>query len=206
MAVETDREWFGGRLLHHLGDSVKLSPGQINLLYNHFRLLLLWNSRLNLSAIRSPDEIVDRHYGESLFFAAQIPDFGKSVADVGSGAGFPGIPVAILHPEWNVTLIESHQRKAVFLRESSRNMHNVTVIDQRAEDVDQYFDCVVSRAVRPGDIVRLLPGLARGIGLLLSRSDFSEIETGSSINWLSPHAIPWSNNNLCVFGVFHVER
>jgi len=206
LAAETDRTWFAGRLLQHLGNYLLVSPSQIDLLYDHFRLLMLWNERINLSAIRSPEEIVLRHYCESLFFAARMPEFGPMVADIGSGAGFPGVPTAILHPEWSVTLIESHQRKAVFLRESTREIPNLAVIDRRVEQLSRGFDSIISRAVRPAEVVGLLPEVAVQIGLLLSRSDFIDIDTGVPVDWISCHSIPWSDNNLCVFGSFHVEQ
>ena len=112
----------------------------------HYRLLLLWNRTLNLSAITGLEEAVERHYCESLFLGAHLPPGSLAIVDIGSGAGFPGLPVAVLRPECSVTLIESHQRKAVFLREASRGLPGVRVVAKRAEDV---------RAdVRCGDIAR----------------------------------------------------
>src|ERR1700678_876525 len=80
-------------------------------------LLLKWNARTNLTAIRDPEEIVRRHFGESLFAAQHIgtPD---TLLDLGSGAGFPGPPIALLHPRISVTLAESQNKKATFLREA----------------------------------------------------------------------------------------
>ncbi len=207
MLVETDRDWFGERVLDRIGRYVSLSAAQIDQLYSHFRLLLTWNQRMNLSAVRSPEEIVQRHYCESLFFAAHIPTSGiERVCDVGSGAGFPGVPIAVLHPEWKVSLIEAHQRKSVFLRESTRPLQNVSVIADRAETVSGSFDYLVSRAVASADVAGLLPRLALRIGLMISESDLADLQRSSSFQWLSPVRIPWSDNNLCLFGMFHVER
>src|ERR1700686_1014922 len=94
-----------------------------------------WNKTINLTRIEGIEEAVDRHYAESLFLGANLPAGPLKIADVGSGAGFPGIPVAILRPEVAVSLIESHQRKGVFLKEATRRLQNVTVISKRAEHV-----------------------------------------------------------------------
>src|SRR5437016_4998896 len=94
--------------------------------------------------IGSPAELVLPHFCESLFFAASVPPGWSDFADVGSGAGFPGVPMAVCRPDWNVTLIESHQRKAVFLRESTRELGNVSVVAGRVEDLDNAFGTIVS--------------------------------------------------------------
>src|SRR5580693_8645036 len=119
-----------------------------------------WNQTVNLTAIRMREEAIERHYCESLFLGARLPAGALRIADVGSGAGFPGFPVAILRPECSVTLIESHQRKAVFLREASRAVPNVRVLAKRAEDVEETFDWVISRAVSYADLVPFLKKLA----------------------------------------------
>src|SRR5437868_3656406 len=86
----------------------------------HYNLLLRWNTVLNLTGITDLDTAVERHYCESIFLAAHLPAGPLRLADIGSGAGFPGLPIAVLRPDCMVTLIESHQRKSVFLREASR--------------------------------------------------------------------------------------
>ena len=75
--------------------------------------------------------------------------------DIGSGAGFPGIPVAIYRPECNLDLVESHKRKAVFLREAVRELTNVRVLAQRAEALTDPYDWTISRAVRPEDVLKM---------------------------------------------------
>src|ERR1035441_7985957 len=94
-------------------------------------MLLRWNQKLNLTSIRNREEAIQRHYGESLFLGMRLPPGAWKIADIGSGAGFPGFPVAVLRPDCQVTLIESHQRKAVFLRESSRKQPNIRVLARR---------------------------------------------------------------------------
>jgi 16S rRNA (guanine(527)-N(7))-methyltransferase RsmG len=137
-----------------------LSPNQIRQLQKHFDLLIRWNKVLNLTSVRDPKEIIERHYGESLFLGQHLPSGSLRIADIGSGAGFPGIPVAILRPDCSVSLIESHQRKSVFLIEATREISNIRIIDQRAEDVKEDFDWAISRAVKHP------PTLARNFAFL----------------------------------------
>ena len=125
-----------------------LSPIQIKQLEKHYNLLARWNKVLNLTSLRDPRDIIERHYGESLFLGRQLPSGPLRIADIGSGAGFPGIPVAILRPDCSVWLIESHQRKSVFLREATREINNIHVMAQRAEDIKEHFDWAISRAVK----------------------------------------------------------
>ena len=112
-----------------------LTVAQLDALQAHYELLTQWNARLNLTRIESVEDAVRLHYCESLFAGTRLPAGPLHIADVGSGAGFPGIPIAILRPECVLTLIESHQRKGVFLREASRNLKNVKVVTDRSENL-----------------------------------------------------------------------
>jgi 16S rRNA (guanine527-N7)-methyltransferase len=122
-------------------------------------LLLKWNARTNLTAIRDPEEIVRRHFGESLFAARHIPAETKTLLDFGSGAGFPGLPIALLHPEIQVTLAESQNKKSTFLREAIRTLtlSNVEVWPHRVETMppNRQFNVVALRAV--DDMATALP-------------------------------------------------
>lgn len=141
---------FSDLLRYTLRGIVDLTVEQASALERHYELLVKWNRRLNLTAIEDPAEVATRHYGESLFLAVRLPERPLRIVDIGSGAGFPGFPVAILRPDCTVTLLESHQRKAVFLREASRSVPNVSVLAQRAEAVARNglrFDLAISRAV-----------------------------------------------------------
>lgn len=114
--------------------------------------LLLWRSRLSLTAAATPDEIVRAHIVDSLMLCRYIHP-GMRVADLGSGAGFPGIPLAIVCDRARVSLVESRRKKASFLREVVRaaGLANVEVIEERAERLADHgaepWDVVVSRAV-----------------------------------------------------------
>jgi len=158
-----------------------LSDEQAAALEAHYELLCRWNKVLNLTRVEKLEEAVERHYCESLCLAERLS--AGSVADVGSGAGFPGLVVAIARPECSVTLIESHQRKAVFLREASRGLRNVSVAAKRAEEVRERFDWVVSRAVSYGDLGRSIQRLSgSGVALL---TGIEEPPTAWGMQWES---------------------
>ena len=164
-----------------------LTPEQEAALEAHLEVLMRWNKSLNLTAIRTREEAIARHYCESLFLGTRLPAGALRIADVGSGAGFPGFPVAILRPECSVTLIESHQRKAVFLREASRRVPNVRVLAKRAEDVGETFDWVISRAVSYDDLAPILKNLAPNADLL---SGAEAPPTNLGFSWDAPVALP----------------
>lgn len=122
-------------------------------LSTYLDLLMKWNSRTNLTAIRDPEEIVRRHFGESLFAGRQIAarvSGGARLLDYGSGAGFPGLPIQMLAPELRVSLAESQGKKASFLREVARTLRlGTTVWAGRVEDMpeEDIFEVVTLRAV-----------------------------------------------------------
>jgi 16S rRNA (guanine527-N7)-methyltransferase len=171
LAEEFER---GQRLQAPESSLFRLSGQQLTLLEEHYKLMTRWNQRLNLTRISGLEDAVQLHYCESLFFGTLLPAGAVKITDIGTGAGFPGIPLAILRPECTVTLIESHQRKAVFLREASRGLENVLVIAQRAQDVKQRFDWSVSRAVSPQEVIRL--SLSENIALLIGAEDARELK------------------------------
>jgi len=129
----------------------------------HLELLIRWNQRMNLTAVRSPEEMVTRHFGESLFAARELcsRDSQLALIDVGSGAGFPGLPIKYWAPQLQLTLIESHGKKATFLREVGRALHltDFTVLNARAESVSLCAPLVTLRAVEHFD--QALPSAAR---------------------------------------------
>jgi 16S rRNA (guanine527-N7)-methyltransferase len=194
--------WFSDLLGRELSQWIGLSGSRVDQLYRHYELLLRWNQRMNLTTVRSGPETVIRHYCESLFFTAHLPaDQDRiSVLDLGSGAGFPGIPMAILKPIWQVKLVESNQRKAVFLRESSRHLRNVSVRAERMENFSWYGDWVVTRAVDPKLVLSSVPRLATNIGLMIGEHDLSSIQYDSRIAWVEPVRLPWGDRRLCVYG------
>jgi 16S rRNA (guanine527-N7)-methyltransferase len=198
--VPEDLGWFSARLHHHVDAYVSVTDAQVESLFRHYELLVRWNRKMNLTSIRSPEEIVLRHYCESLFFAANVPEGWSDFADIGSGAGFPGVPMAMLRADWNVTMIESHQRKAVFLRESTRRLANVSVVAERAENLVRPLGAIVSRAVDAEAILALVPRFGKRVGLLLGSSDFENLGLKTGVDWLLVTPLPWGDHRLCVFG------
>jgi 16S rRNA (guanine527-N7)-methyltransferase len=136
--------------------------GVLSQLSRYLDLLLKWNARTNLTAIRDPEEIVRRHFGESLFAGVQIAGRvapGASLLDFGSGAGFPGLPIQLLLPELRVTLAESQGKKASFLREAVRTLGLTTEVwagrveaMPEVEGSARQFDVVTLRAVDNMDL------------------------------------------------------
>ena len=115
----------------------------------YLELILKWNARINLTAIRTPEEIVRRHFGESLFVGAHVGACG-TLLDYGSGAGFPGVPIQLLRPDVKVTLAESHGKKAAFLHEVVRSLNlpsEVWAGRVEAMPAARRFDSVALRAV-----------------------------------------------------------
>jgi 16S rRNA (guanine527-N7)-methyltransferase len=174
-----------------------LPPEKIALLEAHYERLLRWNKTINLTSINELGEIVERHYCESIFLGLYLPAKPVSIADIGSGAGFPGLPVAVLRPDCTVTLIEAHQRKSVFLREATRKLTNVRVLSTRAEDVTERFDVAVSRAVSYQDLKRSLDKLA-SFAILLSGGHAPPDSLG--FVWDAPIALPWGNQRFLRIG------
>src|SRR5213082_3604116 len=123
--------------------TTNLSPHQLQQISTYLGLLLKWNARINLTSVRDPQEILTRHFGESFFLAHQLfsdDPMNRSsdepiIFDLGSGAGFPGLPLAIYAPYARITLLESQNKKATFLKEVARalTLTNVNVFCGRAE-------------------------------------------------------------------------
>jgi 16S rRNA (guanine(527)-N(7))-methyltransferase RsmG len=187
---------FAELLRRRLGSLIELSRGQMSQLEKHFELLSRWNEVLNLTSLSTLEEIVERHYCESLFLGMQLPAGELRIADVGSGAGFPGIPIAVLRPECTVALVESHQRKGVFLREATRELENVRVIARRVEHIGQHFDWAVSRAVKFAEVEKPLSTLTRHVALLAGENPPSN----SCFTWNKPIAVPWGSRRYLWLG------
>jgi 16S rRNA (guanine527-N7)-methyltransferase len=166
----------------------ELSQPQLDRLNSHYELLTRWNKVLSLTSVRTLEESVERHYCESVFAACQLPVGSALIADLGSGAGFPGIPIAIVRQDCSVVLIEAHLRKAAFLKEATRDLANVRVVADRAERVVQDFDWVVSRAVRYSDIAAVLKKLGRNVELLTGEVRVDEL---AGFDWREPIQLPW---------------
>jgi 16S rRNA (guanine(527)-N(7))-methyltransferase RsmG len=188
---------FADILRERLAGIVDLSAAQVSALEAHYRLLLKWNRTLNLTRVESLEEAVERHYCESVFLAAHLPAGPLRIADIGSGAGFPGFPVAIARPDCQMTLIESHQRKAVFLREASRAVPNIRVLAGRAESATETFDHAISRAVSYADLLKPLMLLAGSADLL---TGVDAPPDSMRIEWQPAIPLPWGKHHVLRIG------
>lgn len=155
----------------------------------YLSLLLKWNARMNLTAIRDPKEILSRHFLESITCAQALPPGIATLLDFGSGAGFPGIPIALCRPEILVTLAESQTKKAAFLQEAVRTLGlSARVFSGRAERLDEQFDCVALRAVdRMEEAIAAASQLLRiggWLAVLTTRADLAILEK-AGVDWLS---------------------
>lgn len=186
---------FAELLRKKISPIVELSPIQVSQLEHHYNLLIKWNKVLNLTSLRKVEEIVERHYCESIFLGAHLPIGNLSIGDVGSGAGFPGVPVAIVRPECKVSLIESHQRKSVFLREATRGIKNVHVLAERVENLNARFDSVVCRAIRFSEVENPVAAISARVAIL-----GTEQPSDSRFTWNTPIQLPWGRQRYLWLG------
>jgi 16S rRNA (guanine527-N7)-methyltransferase len=220
-------------------DGASLSSAQLEQISTYIDLLIRWNSRVNLTAIRTPDEIVTRHFGESFFAArhlfpcgadtpvrrpasqsptappsnptttpAQAPQTHPLLLDIGSGAGFPGLPIKIWSPDTSVTLIESNNKKVTFLREAIRalGLSDIQVAPRRAEDLPGALAATVTlRAVEHFNqilptAIRLLAPSGR-LALLISNPQLQvAIGLSPTLTWPNPIPIPASRSMIFAVG------
>ena len=172
----------------------------------YLELLLRWNARLNLTAIRLPEEIVARHFVECAFAAQHLPSGISTLLDFGSGAGFPGIPIAIFRPEIHVTLAESHAKKAAFLSEAVRVLEISTEVYRgRVESMPapRTFDCVGMRAVdkMAEAVVAARSRADRTLALLTTaKSGPGYQELAPEFTWGDPIPLPHSLQSILLIG------
>ena len=157
-------------------------------------LLLKWNARTNLTSIRDPEQIVQRHFGESIFLARAARHHlhaDATVIDFGSGAGFPGIPLQILYPELRVTLAESQGKKVAFLHEAVRGLNlRAEVWGQRVEAMpsSKIFDLVTMRAVDKWEEASRAARLRLSAGGTLAQLVSESSNTGDCTEFLVPES------------------
>jgi 16S rRNA (guanine527-N7)-methyltransferase len=178
--------WLADIVRQHLAGLAEITDTQAAQLNAHYDLLIRWNSKMNLTTVTELHEAAVRHYCESIFVALHVSS--GPIVDIGSGAGFPGIPVAIMRPGWQVDLVESHQRKAVFLREATRELPNVGVLAVRAEVVKGAYEWLISRAVSPSFLSHVT--CARNLAVLCSEED------AGILNPTDVVPLPWGDHRV----------
>jgi 16S rRNA (guanine527-N7)-methyltransferase len=172
-------------------------------------MLLRWNQKVALTTVTNPEEIVKFHFAESLFgmIAAEIEN-GR-LADLGSGAGFPGVPIALAKPALEVMLVESNGKKAAFLREVRRELRlvNITMCRGRAEEIPmtERFDFVAARAL--GDHLKWLNWSAERVAqggkvvLWVNSDTAQDLGRSPGWKWMQPKKIPETKDRLVAVGI-----
>lgn len=173
-------------------DSPPLAAAVLDRFDAYLALLLRWNARTNLTAVRTRDGILRRHFLESILAARLLPAPIATLLDFGSGAGFPGLPIALCRPALAVTLAESQHKKAAFLREAVRTLElPVTVHSGRAQSLTASFDCITLRAVdsMAESIAAAIPLLAPG-GWLAVLTTHAQLDSVRAAAAIQPASIP----------------
>jgi 16S rRNA (guanine527-N7)-methyltransferase len=188
---------------------IQVDEKQVLLIQRYMKILGHWNEKLNLTAIRDPLEILYRHFCESMYAAVAVPvDFGR-LADIGSGAGFPGIPLKILRPELELLLVESNIKKGTFLAEVVRELElaNTKVLINRYEELSEHLaplDYVCSRAL--GQFGPFLDWAgseelsAARVVLWIGGRDLDEARKAARWEWREPIAVPQSLQRYLLVG------
>ena len=182
---------------------------QVLQIQRYIEILLAWNEKINLTAIRNPLEILYRHFCESMYAAVAIPVENGRLADVGSGGGFPGLPLKIIRPGLRVFLVESNLKKATFLAEVVRELglKDTQVLVRRYEELHEEMaplDYVCSRAL--GEFSNFLEWAgsnqtgAKRVILWIGARDLEEIQKTGGWEWHEPISIPHSLRRLLLVG------
>jgi 16S rRNA (guanine527-N7)-methyltransferase len=186
-----------------------LDPGTAEKFAAYLALLQKWNAKTNLTAIRDEEGILSRHFLESILCAQKLPQGVVSLLDFGSGAGFPGIPIALMRPDLEVTLAESQNKKAAFLREAVRTLSLKTKVHSaRAETLQTRFDCITLRAV--DNMAQALPAAIQllapcgWLAILTTTEDAPTIQAKSTqsarFNWNPLQPLPAKTNRTLLLG------
>ena len=182
---------------------------QVLQIQQYIRILLVWNEKINLTAIRDPLEILYRHFCESMYAAEAIPLKNGRLADVGSGGGFPGLPLKILRPDLQVFLVESNIKKATFLAEVIRELEltSAQVLARRYEELGEEvapLDYVCSRALGEYpvflDWARSQQIAVKQVILWIGSRDLEEIQKIRTWDWSEPIEVPHSLRRLLLVG------
>jgi 16S rRNA (guanine527-N7)-methyltransferase len=187
----------------------RLSADQMSNVREYIRILLKWNELISLTSITDPAEIVARHFGESMFLHSILPVENGRLADVGSGAGFPGLALKILCPDLHVLLIESNKRKCAFMSEVVRSLklERVEVLPTRFEEIrtePDFANFVTARAV--GGFPNLLRWARRSlserahVALWVGGEDTTKISSTAGWTWQPAVRIPESQRRFILTG------
>ncbi len=215
MSTEVEQPISGKTIRRALGEfNVTLSEQQVVHIQQYIKILRQWNEKLNLTAIRDPLEILYRHFCESMFAGVAVPVESGRLADIGSGPGFPGIPLKILRPELEISLVESNIKKGTFLAEVIRELSltNARVLINRYEELGEELapvDFVCSRAL--GEFGKFLEWSASDhvaasrVILWVGGRDLDEIRKSDRWEWREPIPVPQSLRRYLLVGQKKVQ-
>ena len=185
------------------------SDDQVLQIQQYIKILLTWNEKINLTAIRDPLEMLYRHFCECMYAAEAIPLKSGRLADVGSGGGFPGLPLKIMRPELQVFLVESNIKKVAFLAEVIRELglKGAQVLARRYEELGEEvapLDYVCSRALGEYSVfldwARSEQIAAKQVILWIGGRDLPEIQKIRTWDWSEPLEVPHSLRRLLLVG------
>lgn len=194
-------------LLHPYATATEKLAGCISI---YIDIMMKWNRKISLTSVRDPQQMVRRHFGESLFLAENLihPEWRGIVVDVGSGAGFPGMPLAMYCSTADVTLIESHGKKVAFLNEViyALKLKNARVFHGRAEQFSGQGDLITLRAVEEFDkVLTTASGLVRPGGRIALMVGQAQVEIAklqsASFQWEQPVKVPGGESRVLLVGV-----
>src|SRR2546422_9052482 len=186
-----------------------LNEQQVLKIQQYTKILWAWNEKVNLTAIRDPLEILYRHFCESMFGARHLPVENCRLADVGSGGGFPGLPLKILRPDLQVFLVESNIKKVTFLAEVIRELEltSAQVLARRYEELGEEvapLDYVCSRALGEYPVflawARSQRIAAKQVILWIGSRDLEEIQKIRTWDWSEPIEVPHSLRRILLVG------
>jgi len=210
MTTDIEKPVSEGTVRRALGEfQISVDSHQVVLIQQYIRTLLRWNEKLNLTAIRDPLEILYRHFCESMFAAGAIPVDKGRLADIGSGSGFPGIPLKIIRPELELCLVESNIKKGTFLAEVVRELEltNSRVLISRYEELGEEvapLDYICSRAVGEFESFLKWAGLNRvgadQVIFWIGGRDLEEVQKNKNWEWQEPILIPKSLQRYLLVG------
>lgn len=210
MPTDTEKPISEETVRRALGEfQISAESSQVMQIQQYIKMLMRWNEKLNLTAIRDPLEILYRHFCESMFAAGAIPVDKGRLADIGSGPGFPGIPLKIIRPELELCLVESNIKKGTFLAEVVRELKltNSRVLISRYEELGEEIapvDYVCSRAV--GEFGPFLEWAgservqAGRVVLWIGGRDVEDVQRNRNWEWQAPILIPKSLQRYLLVG------
>ncbi len=188
---------------------VELSQAQADTVKRYIEILLLWNQKISLTSLNNPLEILRRHFGESMFAVGVVPILKGRLADVGSGAGFPGLAIKVLCNELDVMLIEPNYKKVAFLEEVVRALELSGVDVQRGRIPDlsmqpRSLDFVTARAVGSfSTLLRRSRTVLKERGQLVlwvGEKDARGVSATAGWSWREPILLPQSRNRILLVG------